>query len=264
MKKPSQIAETVLEKWAIDLATLRRVSTDLLKRHGVRGGVLLEPGFLRGTLRTLRRPKPGKGQLFRPMPVGPAVDTVPRSTQTGGVVRLKDIGKQDPRTLLLDRGKIFSGGGQAGTFSGRFKDSPYLGVRKLPSTGVGKEVMNRIGLMHEGFEHRYLGSKGVTYAERARKWGIPVPSDTLTIGAMSSLGGHVDPRVILNEHNVVSTLPRGVERHVIRNALSRVRSGSFDPSWKAIQEATGRKIPYGKQRLSRHAIKRIAELMRAK
>ena len=107
----------------------------------------------------------------------------------------------------------------------------------LPTNGTDKELINRISLLHEGSEIRHGALK-----ENAPQWG----------------GGHVSPKVILEEHNILATLPKG-HRRVIKKFFSAVRGGE-----KEVLEQNLPGFRYGHQRYSRHAIKHLAEILERK
>lgn len=247
-KTASEIGDEVL-KTAIDLATLRRVSSGIMKRHGVRGGMSLDPQAQ--VLAILRRPAKGGRIAF-----GPAL--TPELRQSGRKIELQQLqGTENPKDIGYSRGPIFSGGRR-----GSFVDiagSPLgqqMGL-SAPASSLGKEVTNRVGLLHEGLERRAL-KPGTTIASRSKNWG---GAEVPTIEEMGMVGGgHMSPGVILRESNIVGTLPKGVPQESVRRALKPLREA--EGTWPTIQQAVGRDLPYGEQRFSRHAIRRIEDLIR--
>ena len=259
------------EKLAIDLDTLRARSSGVVST-GIRGGMQLDPG---NSVEAVYRRHPGKGMLdagphVAPVlrgPVGMAPIVFPFSLAASPLVRI------DNRLLP---GPLFMGGGRRGAITGILKS--YLDDSKkhdkefsvmLPASGLGKEVANRIGLLHEALEKRFLG-KGITIREALSRWGNDLEG-LGEKGYVSQTGGsHISPGVMLGEHNLVSTLGKkkgqeGVSipesvRNEVQNMYKTMRKD--DESWFQIQRAMGRDLPYGQQRFSRHAIRRILELMR--
>jgi hypothetical protein len=254
-KTAAQIADEVL-KVAIDLPTLRRVSSDLLKRQGVRGG--------RSTAldRVWRSPVESHGpEVLTGMTTGPKVSPFRRvlSRLFPGVKRLSRGTEFDPELMRQTPGPILSGGRGGALSSIVDRSSGMVGAPSVP-TPLGKEVLNRVALLHEGFEREALGS-GKSLADRMRGWGQSPPSNVEKIQGVLG-GGHISPRVILREHNVVSTLPDFSQREGVQNIMRVLRDRHHDKTWPTIQQAVGRELPYGEQRLSRHAIRRIEDLVR--
>jgi hypothetical protein len=254
-KTVSQLGDEVLEKLSIDLATLRRVSTGLLREHGVRGG--------RSTPfdRVWRKPiEPMGPEVFAGINQGRPVSPLRRALIRifPSVKRLSRGTEFDPELLKQVPGPILSGG-RGGTLSSLLQHHPAMTAGAPVSLPMGREILNRVALLHEGFERDALGS-GMSVAERLRGWGKPVPSNIE--GRISGMigGGHMRPRVILKEHNVMSTLPDFTEKNNVREQMRRLRSA--DKTWPTIQHAVGGNLPYGQQRLSRHAIRRIEDLVR--
>lgn len=255
-KTASQLGDEVLEKLSIDLATLRRVSSDVLRRHGVRGGMGVD--LETGTAGVFRNPH--RAGLT---PMGPTLSPeMAMKTPTGRVpVRdMRDLLEAHPRDVYHVPAPILSGGGR-GTTSDALS-SPIARQQDLeaPKSPQGKEMLNRVGLLHENFERQALG-RGLSVAQRGQNWGeARLPSALKDVGMIG--GGHISPRVILREHNVLSTLPRGTARDEVLNSFVGVRA--LDRSWndihKALKHPQG--LRYGQQRLSRHAIRRIEDLVR--
>jgi hypothetical protein len=252
-KTASEIGDEVLEKRAIDLPTLRRVSSGLLKQHGVRGG--------RSTAfdRVWRRPIESHGPEVLPdVMTGREVSPIRRALVRlfPGVKRLSRGTEFDVELLKQLPGPILSGG-RRGTLTSLVQRSPLVGAPTPPSP-LGKEVLNRVALLHEGFEREALG-KGMSMADRMRGWGDTPHQNVEKIRGVVG-GGHMSPKVILREHNVVSSLPEFSNREEVQNVMRVLRDR--DKTWSKIQQSVGRELPYGEQRLSRHAIRRIEDLIR--
>ena len=120
--------------------------------------------------------------------------------------------------------------------------SPELGRVLKSLSPEDKKLFEQLGLAHEMAERHFTG----------------VPSGEALAKAMESTGiGHA-PGVIPVEHNILSTLP--TEHSPVREAQKLLRQD--DPAIQAFERATGGRIPFGSgQRLSRHARRRITELM---
>ena len=100
-----------------------------------------------------------------------------------------------------------------------------------------KEISNRLMLLHERFERDAL-----------RKYK-----------GRTSAGAHADPEVILRESNAIATMPK--EHSAVQDLYSSLRQ--MDGSAPTLSMG----IPgfeYGKQRLSRHAIKRMRQILEEK
>jgi hypothetical protein len=180
----------------------------------------------------------------------------------------------DPEKLFYEPGSPSYTGGRGGSFSQILSNTSRKNSNVVPPRSPqGKEMVNRLGPIHEGFEQDVLG-KGMTHAQRARGWGrTNMPA---TVKEVGSIGSHISPEVILRENNIISTLgaPARQRQHLVspsydpnpaladevKNSVKSLRTRTADNSWNIINRATGGRLPeYGQQRLSRHAIRRIQE-----
>lgn len=247
-KTASQIADEV--KLAIDVATLRRVSSGLMERHGVRGGIGIN--LAKNTGGFYRNPGKGKSIAF-----GPTME--PLATVKGKQVPFgPELANAAPSELHLGRGRILSGG-RGGSLTSVFS-APHtkaLGV-SAPEEPMMKEIGNRVGLLHEGLERRAI-KPGMTAATRARAWGVnPEVPSVAHLGLVG--GGHTNPGVVLRESNILGTLQvPEAWRQSLRQPFNRLRQ--VEGSWPTIEKAVGRSLPYGEGRMSRHAIRRIEGLI---
>jgi hypothetical protein len=255
IKSASQIGDEVLEKLSIDLATLRRVSSALLKQHGVRGG------RSSAVDRVWRKPiEPMGPEVFAGINQGRLVSPLRRALIRifPGVKRLSRGTEFDTELLKQTPGPILSGG-RGGDLASLLQHSQVMQAGAPVSFPAGKEILNRVALLHEGFERKALGPE-MSLAERLRGWGESAPSNIERVSGVVG-GGHMSPGVILKEHNVMSTLPGFAERDNVREQMRRLRYA--DDTWPTIQRAVGGvSIPYGRHRMSRHAIRRIEDLVR--
>lgn len=261
-KTASMIADEVLEKVAIDLATVRRVSHDVIRKRGIRAGLLVNP--VTGGLELSKKSKPSAFSL------GPMLN--PKIRVGDETVNMLSVpATTRPSEARLERDTIFTGG-DAGGLSDVLRGPLATFQDKIPppQSPLGKEWVNRLGLMHENMENNVI-RRGTTYATRSRNWGVPEPA-TADAPAGLIFGGHLSPRVILQENNMVSTLPSGTgtEQRAadeVRRAFGGIRD--LEGSWGRIRSAMGLSVrsdtpdawEYGRQRLSRHAIRRIMESM---
>lgn len=137
----------------------------------------------------------------------------------------KELNKQNPNI----HGKIYQGKG------GSIAATNKLGLDGLldniPNakrlSNKNKEIVNRVGLAHEGFE---LSTKNPMM-----------------------FGSHMHPSVIFKENNIVATLPK--KNQAAKNYLTKIRETGSEAA------IFPKEMPYGKQRFSRHAIKRLTENM---
>jgi hypothetical protein len=114
-------------------------------------------------------------------------------------------------------------------------------------------VLNRLFLLHEGFEAKALDR----ISTQLKKQKAKLISSHLVARA-SLIGGHLSPAVILKEHNLIKTLDKeGIpKKEKIIRIFKKMRE--LDTTEKRLQELTGGKFIYGKSpRLSRHAIKKL-------
>lgn len=95
------------------------------------------------------------------------------------------------------------------------------------NSNIDKEVLNRIGIMHEGLE--------------------------LTAKKTMPIATHIHPNVLLRENNIVATLPK--QNNQAKNFFTEMRKDTGEANLFPKQ------LPYGQQRLSRHAIKHVSEQM---
>ena len=100
-----------------------------------------------------------------------------------------------------------------------------------------KEISNRLILLHERFERDALRK----YKGRA------------------SAGSHADPEVILRESNAIATMPK--EHSAVKDLYTSLRQR--DRSVPTISMGVPG-FEYGKQRFSRHAIKRMRQILEEK
>lgn len=246
MRDVKEIANQVLVKVAISLSGLRRVSSGLVRRKGLRGGIDLAAGAYR------RKPL---------MSLGPAIDaSAAARTQPVGAVSIQELSGMSPRDVIQRQGPILTGGGRRGSFTGLSKfmrkhDAPI----STPTTPRGQEILNRTGMLHEGLELQALG-KGKTIAQRSANWGQPVAPTVAESGVAGY--GHVSPSVVLRERNILNTLPKSRGAAEATKTISEIRN--LEGSAPHIESVIGRALPYGQGqgRLSRHAIRRIEQLMR--
>lgn len=239
-------------KVAFDLADARSAYKALRNKHPVvRGGGKVQGvydalGQPTSTLRMpyARRPRINEGAM------GPSTDY----DFLAGDRRIRPDKAQEVfnQEALLNvprvPGPVMTGGG--------YQSQPHILSRQhglpkdiLPKSPAAKEMSNRIIGLHEGFERDALPSKSTAW-DSLRAWG----------GKSEGLNtGHVSPSVLLNENNLVSTLPKDLHSE-LHPMLKTVRN-EVDESWPVIQKLLKRDIPYGEGRFSRHAKKRMEEAM---
>jgi len=116
-------------------------------------------------------------------------------------------------------------------------DIMYEAAYKTPKSGKERALSNAVVLRHE--------------LDETKKWPLDVN--------FASQARHNSPGVILKEHNLVRSL-KGKEGKRVRKMLSDSRTIREQPYINANMKDLG--FHYGKsERLSRHAIKRIAEAL---
>lgn len=200
-------------------------------------------------------PRTGMGMS----PAGPLFDAAPQTAH--GLLNLEQSTKAlqglhpdvSARELLAapriaPREGIILGGGRHGSQTG-----PLRGLfpeELMPKTPEGNEIANRLGIIHEGWEADALKQPGTSMLEQARKWGSPLGLRT----------GHLSPSVILNESTAISTLPQNIKDDIFPY-FKQLRG--MEPSWDLIQKGLKREIPFGGQRFSRHAKKRMLEALKS-
>jgi len=118
-----------------------------------------------------------------------------------------------------------------------------------PRSPEQKEFMNRLTLLHERLETRAL-NEDKFYRNAKRLASTPVREVSRRI-----FSGHASPSVILRESNAIATSPKLISWPT-QLLLAVERKG--DETEKAIRSVLP-SFRFGKQRLSRHAIKNIAK-----
>jgi hypothetical protein len=109
---------------------------------------------------------------------------------------------------------------------------------KLPQLNPeNKEMFNRSMLLHEGLERNTL-KKQKTF---------------------SSWKTHANPEVILKENNIIASMPDKFQP--VKDFYGKVRN--LDTTRPVLEKALPG-FQYGKQRYSRHAIKRLSEILKQK
>jgi len=204
-----------MKKVAVNLADLRKAITALKQRGFVRGGLdIARQGAYR------RKPTFGIG----------ATTTPSKSWQR--------IAQQPSRA---QPGTVFTGG--EGLHTTLSRGAPHMAM-ELPGFGAKlrsmspaqREALNRVGLLHEGFE------QGLIRGGKARPWFT-----------------HGGPAAILQESNTLATLPKNLQS--VRDVFTDFRS--ISPEVSAIQAAMP-SFQYGRTRLSRNAIRRLAPIIARK
>ena len=104
-----------------------------------------------------------------------------------------------------------------------------------------REALERMLKLHEASELRYVGK------------GVSSPS-------FESAFKHSSPGVIVEESNMVATLPKRLRR--AGDALSELRNDSTGEA--RIMEELVPGFKYGKTRMSRHAKRRLSEIIERK
>jgi hypothetical protein len=234
------------EKVAFNLRDARKATTALAQKHPiVRGGNLVRPSLQADVSSYVRRPRanPSEGWSL----VGPSADV---DYNIGSkAFNLNQVSKAPLReafTAPITAGPIMTGGGGPAQTFNIARDAGL--TKMLPKTPQAKEMLNRMGLLHEGWE-REVALKSPTMLDTFRAWGKPLNA------------GHMGPSVILNENNLTATLPSQLKSQ-LKPMLTAMRKR--DDSWTTIQQALGRDIPYGSMRFSRHAKKRMLQAMLSK
>lgn len=235
------------EKVAFNLRDARKATTALAQKHPiVRGGNLVRPSLQADVSSYVRRPRanPSEGWSL----VGPSTDVGYNiGPQALNINQVSRVPLRSALTAPISAGPIMTGGGgPAQTFN--IARNAGFPKKMLPKTPQAKEMLNRMGLLHEGWE-REAALKSPTMLDTYRAWGKPLNA------------GHMGPSVILNENNLVATLPRQLKSQ-LKPLHAAIRKG--DDSWTTIQQALGRDIPYGSMRFSRHAKKRMLQAMLSK
>lgn len=220
-----------LGKEAVDLATLRRATGKLAKPYLMRGGQAItgletgDPKLIVRSSRGVRR-HGGIGPTYMPK-----VMSDPETKET--LEAFMPGGSGIPSAA----GHIMTGGGLTNTLKQMDPEFSRL-------SGKNKEVLDRVGLMHEVFERH-----------AAKKLN---PSQL--VNPFNRWKMHVSPEVLLREHNLVTTLPR--EHDLVRAGMRGFRDMGGETG--AIKEA----IPafeYGAgPRFSRHAIKNLTRILQEK
>jgi len=112
--------------------------------------------------------------------------------------------------------------------------------RKVPFRklrGRQREIVNRILGLHEGFEIK----TPMSFAAKTQRFG-----------------SHAHPSVLLRESNIIATLPKSYKR--VAQGFKELRNfGESDAMSKMVPG-----FEYGTTRLSRHAIRRIGNIMAKK
>jgi len=121
----------------------------------------------------------------------------------------------------------------------------FLPTEKL--TPLQRETINRTGLLHERFEEAAI--KKHKTLRNASNYINRNAADLARVKFFT----HASPEVILKEHNVIATLPKNM-RGPINSLLENSRI--LDQSTAGIRSVFP-KFQYGKQRISRHAIKNM-------
>lgn len=203
---------TALEKLAIDLTTARSAFKRLFSNRFTRGIVGLEakegvPNFL---LR--RRPKQIPTKIvpsahfdtpdYFSTPIGWA------SLAAGNNPKVvSSLNKMEPEFAEAFKSQLMKLPGKKTRtlMGGRMLDAPRSGnkmLKQIPDeiletkhlSPMEKELMNRIGGIHEGVERRFA---------------LREPLEKRLLSQWSPLSGvtHMHPEVLLQEHNMLSTLP---------------------------------------------------------
>lgn len=259
MRTPTPFFLMGYQKVAFTLDQVRKASKLTMANKGfTRGGRSLTVNLDGLSFSPIQRrvpPRTGMGTG----PTGPMLEALPQTSH--GPLELEESMRVfqgthpdiSPAELLTSpriapKEGIILGGGRHGTQSGAL--SGILPKELLPKTPQGKEVANRLGILHEGWEADALKQPANSMLDSARSWGNLAGLNT----------GHLNPSVILNESNAISTLPQGIKEDVL--PFFRQARG-MDPSWNLIQKGLGKEIPYGEQRFSRHAKKRMLEALKS-
>jgi len=125
-----------------------------------------------------------------------------------------------------------------------------------PERGDAKRWLAEKGLPHKRIqtpEQRLMAEGLIKGHEMAERAAVKAPK-------VSFRGvGHLSPEVILKEHNMLVTMPKALRKKVAPStqAMRKMQGES-----EALRQVTGGGFRFGKsQRLSRHARKRVTELM---
>ncbi|MCJ7521639.1 MAG: hypothetical protein MUP21_05440 [Dehalococcoidia bacterium] len=116
------------------------------------------------------------------------------------------------------------------------KDLKGFGMDVPAMDRSNKEMTNRMMHLHEQAERKSFGKAKTMWA-----------------------GAHADPRVILEEGNMLATLPKGHE--ATKEVFHTLRG---EDSTKALLEAGLPGYEYGKTRLSRHGVKHMRRILEGK
>lgn len=127
-------------------------------------------------------------------------------------------------------------------------------MKGVPGGGIGSQIST--GKVLPGSDQMRAMEKGVPDRNKKMLHAVLKGHELDELKTVPSLGaehmGHMSPAVIYRESNRVATLPKAHKpvADFMQNMRGRGFEGTLFPS----------RLPYGKQRLSRHAIKRLTAL----
>ena len=186
--------------------------------------------------KTIRRTHPAVAKQYQAvgMKVPNTIMAVPKKkilySATESNLKGQGIGKDQIKSMVDEQtpenltNHIFQGKG------GFVKNIQEVGAADTKGgSGETKKQVNKLGIMHEGLE--------------------------LKVKHPNMFFSHLSPEVMLKENNIVSTLPESY--HKAKENMIALRSdveGGMFP----------KELPYGQQRLSRHAIKHISSNISSK
>ena len=130
----------------------------------------------------------------------------------------------------------------------------HASMKGVPGGGIGSQVSS--GKILPGSDQMRSLEKNVPDRNKKMLHAVFKGHELDELKTVPSLGaehmGHMSPAVIYRESNRVATLPKSHKpvADFMQNMRGRGFEGTLFPS----------RLPYGKQRLSRHAIKRLTAL----
>jgi len=199
------------------MKTLREFSKEAANLLQLRRATkALRPRILRAALR------PGLGATRR-YPGGASMKGLTKSTLQKLIPESSQREMLEPFLKGAGKGgRVFAAGDLSKEISKYFTGLPKLNPRS-------REMLNRVVLLHEGAELKRSAAKRL----------VPFSS-------------HVSPKVLLDESNILATLPKSHAK--VRETFANMRRGELEslPLLKRV---------YGKKRLSRHAKRRIGDML---
>jgi len=251
-KTAYQLADAILYKCAIDLQGLRNVTKGMFRRGEIiRGGATFRGDF--ANPHALKQPLTRRAQKFDFN--NPHDAAYPRGETTAMVM------PPDPDAPILPyiqhpgvpKNPVLTGGKGHSHLQYVQQLSSGMGPTLKNPTPESREVLNRLLLLHEGTERGVLNANpGYTVNKMVKSWGSNLKPEAATVL------NHLSPDVLLKEHNMVSTLPKEYDN--VRDYMTKLRG--IDGGHAQMYFKLPQRFDYGTQRISRHARRRMLDILR--